>query len=243
MDINTIFERLGLSEEAGKIYVSLLKNRRLSVAGLSSDTGLYRPMVYKILPELLEKNIVSKTKVGKRTYYVAENPEYLGQLVTELKTELEKIIPELKQFYEGSKNKPSIGFFEGKKAIQHIYEDMIRRSKKGGSVYRYESPRDYLAIGNYYPALYWKHATGPDSDIEKYVITNEETFLKRRQRLSRHTKVIPAEYDTFDYNITQLIYADTVAFIDFDTETATIIKNKRFADFQLKLFKMLFKKL
>ena len=36
---------------------------------------------------------------------------------------------------------------------------------------------------------------------------------------------------------------DKVVFIDYDPETATLIKNQRFADFQLKIFKMFFNSL
>jgi sugar-specific transcriptional regulator TrmB len=235
--------KLGLTYPADKIYISLLKNHRSSIAEISRDTGLYRPLIYRTLPRLLDNNLITKIIIGKRTLYIAENPTKLQNMVTAIKNELEAELPDLTRMFEGSQQRPVMRYFEGKKAIQDIYEEMIRRSKKGDEVYRYESPRDFKIIGKYYPSLYWQRATGPQGEIEKYVITNEETSQKRSDRLWRHTKHIPSDFDSFDYNITQLIYKDTVAFIDFDTETATLIQNKRFADFQLKIFRMLFKKL
>lgn len=242
-DKKQLLTRLGIGHPADKIYVALLKTHRATVAELSRITGLYRPVIYKTLPELIDKHLVSKVSVGKRSMYIAENPNVLQGLVDDLKAELEETIPELTQLYEGSQHKPIVRFVEGRKAIQKIYEDMARKSKKGDVYYRYESVRNYKNNVRYYPSLYWKKATGPTSTLERYLITNEDAAKNRSLRLNRHIKFIPSSYDPFDYNITQLIYKDVVAFIDFDTETATIIENKRFADFQLKIYRMLFRKL
>jgi sugar-specific transcriptional regulator TrmB len=243
MKKNTLLTKLGLEHPADIIYTTLLRLHRATIAELSRETGIHRPVIYKVLPSLEDKHLVSKVKVGKRTMYMAENPVVLQGLVDDIKNELDQTIPELSQIYEGSQKKPIVRYVEGRKAIQKIYEDVVRKSKKGDAYYRYESPRDITNVGRYYPALYWKIATGPDSKIERYIITNEDTKPRRKDRIMRHIKAIPKSIDPFDYNITQLIYKDTVAFIDFDTETATLIENKRFADFQLRLFKMLFRKL
>lgn len=241
---NNILHKLGLSYPEDKIYLCLLRLHWANISTLSKETGVYRPTLYRVLPVLIEKNLVTKTQAGKRTLYVAEDPNVLHSFADEIKTELESALPDLSRLYEGSQKRPIIRFYEGKKAIQHIYENMMGESKKGDAYYRYESPRgDYKKFGRYYPNIYWKRATGPEGEIEKYVITNEETNKNRRIRLMRHSKAIPASFDSFDYNITQLIFKNKVAFIDFDTETATVIENQRFAEFQLKIFKMLFQKL
>ncbi len=243
MNTSSLLTALGLSHIESKIYLALLRGHRSSIAGIAQDTDIHRPTIYRVIPRLIETGLVSEVKVGKRSLYIAENPAKLRTLAQTLTSQLEENLPDLERMYDGSQQRPFIRYYEGKKAIQNIYEDMIQRSKKGDSIYRYESPRDLRIISKYYPKLYWQRSTGPQGEIEKYVITNEATRSKRQERIWRHTKAIPEQYDAFDYNITQLIYKDTVAFIDFDTETATLIQNKRFADFQLRIFKMLFKKL
>lgn len=243
MEQKELLKSLGLSELESQIYISLLKNHRYSVSQISKETGIYRPTVYRNIPKLIECGLVSSIKVGKRIFYIAENPEKLSRLVDSIKSGLEENLPDLSRIYDGSQNRPSVTYHEGKKAILEIYENMMRRSKKGDSIYRYESPKGIGVVSRYYPTIYWKRATGPNGEIEKYVITNEATAKRRAQRIWRHTRSIPEQFDSFDYNITELIYKDTVAFIDHDTETATVIQNKRFAEFQLKLFKMLFEKL
>jgi hypothetical protein len=52
---------------------------------------------------------------------------------------------------------------------------------------------------------------------------------------------MPEDIGPFDYNITQIIYGNRVAFIDYNSETAMIIESKSIADFQTRIFKSLYK--
>ncbi len=56
-------------------------------------------------------------------------------------------------------------------------------------------------------------------------------------------KIVPRNFDLFEYDATELIYADKIAFVDYNTETAVIIENPKLAEFQKKIFKLLFMKL
>ncbi len=243
MEIQHVLENLGLSLLEARVYLSLLTHGRMTVSLVSQDTGVYRPTIYRILPTLIENGLVSSVIVKKRKFYVAEDPHRLSRLITNKKSDLESILPDLSRIFGGVQAKPVVSFYEGKKAIQHIYEIMTERLKKGEAFYRYESPRDHKILKNYYPDLYRRRTGGSNSEIEKYVITNEVTEKDRLKRLTRHTRYIPETIDTFDYNISQIIYKDTVMFVDYDTETATVIQNKRFADFHYRLFQILFSKL
>lgn len=56
-------------------------------------------------------------------------------------------------------------------------------------------------------------------------------------------KVIPEKEDQFEYGIAQLIYGNTVAFIDYVTETAVIIEGARFAKYQSAIHRALYTRL
>ncbi len=238
-----IFKSLGLSNIESQIYTCLLTVPRASISNVTVNTGLHRPTVYRNIPKLIQKSLVSKIKIGKRIFYIAENPEKLKILVNNLQSNLEQSLPEINRIYLSNQKRPNVSYYEGKKAISSIYENIMIRSKKGDCIYRYESPREASTASKYYPSLYFKKSVRNNEEIDKFVITNETTAKRRTPRIWRHTKYIPESFDTFDQNISQLIYKDIVAFIDYDTETATVIQNQRFADFQLKIFKMFFSKL
>jgi translation elongation factor EF-Ts len=55
--------------------------------------------------------------------------------------------------------------------------------------------------------------------------------------------MVPESYDMFAYNITHMIYANKVAFIDFSSETAFVVESELFMQFQKKIFQLLFEKL
>lgn len=237
-----VLEKLGLEKNEIHLYKALLSQPPLTIGEISKTTGLYRPVIYKILPGLISKNLISKSQKGKRWVYLAESPNHLNHLFEKSKLELEQLLPVLQKTFE-NKQKPLIRYFEGKDGIRHVYNDLLEKCKKGDVIYRYESPKDFMLNKKYYPALYLNRAAGKTSEIQKFVITNEETQKLRSPRLDRYSKAIPAKFDPFDYDITQIIYKDRVAFIDYKTEIASIIEGGSFAKFQRQIFKLLFEKI
>lgn len=243
MQKKNLLTTLGLPFQASTIYYSLLENGPSTIAGLSKNTGLHRPLIYRHLPKLVEKNLASETKLGKRTLYTAENPAILETLMQDLQTELAETLPGLQRQYERIGSQPVIRYFQGRNGIAYVFDRLLRSNKKQGIIYRYESPSDYARNKRYYPPLYIERATGPHKQIQKFVITNDKTQSKRRASLGRYSKAVPASFDPFEYDITQIILGDKVAFIDYKTETASIIESETFADFQRQIFKLLFDKL
>ena len=75
------------------------------------------------------------------------------------------------------------------------------------------------------------------------MITNLPNKLQKRPRLEREVKAVPPDFDLFEYNVSQIIYGNKVAVIDYNTETAVVIENPTIAKFQEKIFQLLFRKL
>jgi len=73
------------------------------------------------------------------------------------------------------------------------------------------------------------------------VITNDYLNSLKEKKLEKEVVIIPRKIDIFEDNITKIIYANKVAIIDYNTEECFIIESKIFADFEKKLFKLLFK--
>lgn len=234
--------KLGLTPIESKLYEALVSKGALSVSGLAEISGLYRPQVYKYIPELIAKGLVKESRHGRRTVYMAESPRQLEKLVDNLKTEIHQQLPHMLQLYTISENRPMISYFEGERGIRRIYKDLVATCKKGDIFYRYESPRNYHAVRKYLPQEYYDRFRD-NAEVDRLIITNEMTKQQKKDRLGRIIKVIPPKYDLFDYDISQLIYGDKVAFIDFRSETVSLIESPVFAEFQRKIFKLLFDKL
>ena len=242
MDIHSLLETLGLSGHEVKIYLAILEKGTASIADITRHTGLHRPTVYQFLPALMEKNLVSLAVVGKKKIYSAESPVRLQRMLDQMTVEFNRLLPELVSAYDNRRVRPRITFYEGKKMVTWVYDDLLASCKKGDIFYRYESPKNYVTNDVDLPAAYFKRIC-ERKEIQKFVITNEKTAKSKPQVMERVSRFVPAAYDWFEYDITQIVYANKVAFLDFNTKTAWIIENATFAKFQRQLFKLLFGKL
>lgn len=237
-----LLAKLGLSKIEIIIYQTLLESGHLSISALAEKTGLYRPQIYKYLPQLINANLVSESRLGQRKVYVAESPRQLEKLADNVRTEIQDSLPDLLALYSTSKRKPLVRYLEGTRGIKKVYQDVIDTCQKNDVYYRYESPKKSGYMHKYITDEY-RTRFRDRAEVERLIITNEMTGKQKKQRLGRLVKVVPAKYDLFSYDITELIYGTKVAFIDFGSETAIIIDNPVFAEFQKKLFKLLFEKL
>lgn len=241
MNTSTLLRQLGLSKNAALVYLSLLNLGPASIARISAESGVQRPLVYKVLPELLSMGLAAKAPRGKRTHYSALSPARLRNLHRTLDAHLDLALPALEERFLASGARPHITYLEGRAGIVSVYEDIIETLPKEGIFYRYSSGSKTKKHEYYVPKDY--RAKRDAKKLERYVITNKQTASKKSSRLERAVKVIPEGSDLFTYNITQLIYGTKVAFVDYNTESAIIIENPVIAAFQERLFKLLYQRL
>ncbi len=242
MDKTKILEKLGLTKNESAIYLALLDMGTSTISQISEKTAIHRPLIYKALPSLLEKKLVTETPKAKGVVYGAEPPNRLESLFDDLKVDFFEALPDLEDSYASSEKKPKIRFLEGKDGTKRIFDDVVRSLKKGDVFYRYSSNKD----GNekkdkYVPRIYRKMRD--EKKLQREVITNTQTAQHKKPSLDRFTKTMPNDYGTFEHNVTEIIYGDKIAFIDYNSETAMIIESKRIADFQRQIFQTLYKKI
>lgn len=242
MEIQALLTTLGLQKKESVIYLTLLEKGASTIADITKATRLHRPTVYGIIPTLVQKNLVSMSVQGKRKLYVAESPRRLQSLVADFTSRLEAVMPELVNLYDNRNPSPKIKFYEGEKMVTWVYDDVLVTCKKGDTFYRYESPKDFLKNDRHLPAAYFERICHK-KEIQKLVITNEKTAKNKPKVIERVSHFIPAQDDLFEYDISQIIYNNKVAFLDFNTNTAWIIENSTFAKFQQRIFRSFFGKL
>jgi sugar-specific transcriptional regulator TrmB len=240
--IKNLLEKLGLTGSEINVYMYLLERGvSMSVMDIAKGLVAHRPIIYKALSLLLEKSLISSTLKGKRKQYQAESPEKLRNMANEVIIDVEETIPDLEDMYKSPKTKPIVKFLEGKKGITYVFADLVDSLKKGDVYYRYSSSKNIDSTNSYLPKDYRKKRD--NKHLERYIIHSQYVELQKKPNLNRNTKVVPPEFDLFDQNIIQLVYGNKVAIVDINTETSFIIENDKFADFQKKIFKLLYSKL
>jgi sugar-specific transcriptional regulator TrmB len=242
MDKRQILEKIGLNKYESAIYLALVELGPSHIAQISEKTSIHRPLIYKALPRLLERKLITQTRRGKRTVFMAEPPNRLEALFDDLKIDFFEILPDLEDQYSNNELKPRVRFLEGKDGTKRIFDDIVRSLKNGDVFYRYSSNSDGKEKKDkYVPRGY--RTMRDEKKLERQVITNENTAQLKVAKLDRFVKVMPDESGPFNHNVTEVIYGDKIAFIDYNSETAMIIESKRVADFQRHIFKVLYKKL
>ena len=242
MDKNKILEKIGLTKHESTIYLALLEMGTSNISQISEKTSIHRPLIYKAIPTLLEKKLITKTQKIKSIVYGAEPPNRLETMFDDLRIDFFETLPDLEDSYNSSEKAPKIRFLEGKDGTKRIFDDVVRSLKKGDVFYRYSSNKD----GNekkdkYLPRIYRKMRD--EKKLQREVITNTQTAVHKKSSLDRFAKVMPNDFGPFEHNITEIIYGDKIAFVDYNSETAMIIESKRIADFQRQIFQTLYKKL
>lgn len=236
-----ILQNIGLTEIEAKIYISLLENGSHTITGISEISWCNRVQIYGVIERLKNIKLLWETIKGKRKYYFAENPENLENIFYEQKLSFQSTISLLKDKYKKKQSKPELRTFYTKQAMKHIFYDVVETLNFWETYYRYSS-RKYDNMRWFLSDDYKKKRD--KKEIQRMVITSDELKKmkeKWNKKLNREMVAIPKLYDLFEDNISKIIYGNKVAIIDYDTQTSFIIENKKLADFEKKIFKLLFK--
>ena len=134
---------------------------------------------------------------------------------------------------------PAFRFLEGKKGIRFVFHDLVHSLNKGEIFYKYSSRKSTKLPDDCLPKGY--RALRDKKQLERFVITSEQLKSIKKKRLERSIKTIPTDFDLFEYDITQLIYKNKIAFIDYSSMTAILIESPLLASFQKRLFQLLYK--
>ena len=126
MKIEQILDKLGFSDNETKVYLAAMESGQASGQQIAQKAELKRTTTYSVLSYLVDRGVVAKTTVKNKTRFLAEPPERLLSLVSELQAQIKKALPELEALYNKNEVKPKITFFEGDNAVHNVYEDTLK---------------------------------------------------------------------------------------------------------------------
>lgn len=244
-DHEAFLVNLGLTKRESAVYLELLRKGLLGVSDIARGTELTRVAVYSALEELMSGGLVVVHPRGKYKVYAAAPPKKLEDRFVQIADKFDEHVAALSALSRKTKvDRPSVEYSEGRAAIKAIYDDVAMSLNPGDTYYRYSSTkvRNGERIGGTYISKKYRLLRNK-KQLERLVITNEPNKKSKLLNLDREVKVVPPDFDLFEYNVSQVIYGDKVAVIDYNTETAMVIENKTVAQFQKKIFELLWRKL
>lgn len=227
MSAENVLTKLGFSANEARVYLAALSTGLASAAQIGKKAGLQRTTTYSVLDYLVKRGVVGQSKVRGKTRFAAEPPEKLLTLVGDIQTGLKKALPELEALYNKKGAKPKILFFEGREAIQNVYDDTLREKPKeilewNTDAYFERFPKDHAYIAKRMElGIRARRLAGTGSVWQ----TKHQPY--DRSELSE-TLIVPR--DLFWPIVEVNIYNDKVAFMNYADEMSVIIENKAIAD-------------
>ena len=175
-------EAVGLSEKAAGAYLSLLQLGSGTVHDIASRASLVRTTCYPLLEELQKRGLVTTTRSGKKTVYVAEHPEKLVENLEGTASIARSIIPTLAHVLAGNSKRPKIEIYEGIGGVWRAYEDVIKG--EGYEVKAFLPADDAVAIAT-------------DRKIREYIRKRVKKGISMRAIMQK-TPLIEKEYAKYD---------------------------------------------
>ena len=228
--ITKALQEIGLPEKAALIYVSLLGKQKMSVSEIARASNIKRATCYEYLDLLLNRDFVIRVPVGKRMFYSAIEPKKILADFRKKTTHLEQRISEMTVLHDAAVNKPRVVFYEGKREIKNIYEDIFKTVTDVYSIFPpaafFENftEEDYAELDRSNAAYSLK--TRDLFVVEKYYKKIKEIRSKNGSE-NKLDKKLPS---WFTCNVDVITYADKVALISLRDLSAVVIENRDIAD-------------
>lgn len=208
---------IGISDDAGRVYLACLKLGSASVVELSKQVNIPRATVYLLLNELKMYNLISETVVGKRKRIVAENPQNLIDIARGQKQKLSATIDELEQnmtqimsLYSSKVDKPKIKLYEGVEGVKQIYEDTLNYSEILVQCFT----QDGIKLMGGYLDKYFKRLKRREIITREIVSDSPLDREYQRTMATSRNKIVcmPVKYGT---NTDFMVYGDNVSMITY----------------------------
>lgn len=233
-------KEFGLSDNESEVYVALLKAGTATANKIAKITGIKRSTTYDNLNLLINKGLVSMITKDNVHLYEAAEPKKINRILQERKDKISRIIPQLQSLKETAKSKAGVTFYEGKKGVITILNDILDEKKP---LLFYGSRKTALvALQNYPENFIQKRA---DSKIPlRAVLALEDkgdpTYKDRKIKKYSKTKFLK---ELNKINTQVFIYSDKVAFMNSGSSLSGLIaKDKSLVEHQKLIFNMLWKK-
>lgn len=242
----------GLTKEQAVVYEVLLKLGESPASTLAkaipTGTSLSRPLVYKVLEELIQLDLAQKSDAtGKVATFTPKHPVGISKVIDEQKERIERTKKQfiatsgkLSSLFNLSVGKPGVQFYEGKDGVWEVLMDSLTATEE---ILAYS---DIDAVVKFIPDLNAEYAVmREDKGVAKraFVIDTPQSrnFLKSYDPTYTKQKLIKAKAGAAAFSTTMQIYDNKVSYITLTDEylVGIIITDQHIANTQKYLFESL----
>lgn len=235
MNINNILQQFGFSENEISVYMASLELGLSSAQDIAKKAGIKRTTAYSVLEGLVQRGFIGKTKDKGKNRFLVEPPDKLLFMVSNMESQLKEMMPQLQAIYNVKKKKPKISFYEGKGAIQTVYEDTLR--EKPPEILEWNTDKfftDFPSDFNYIQKRVQLKIKA------RRMAPSGSTWQKKHKPIDKmdlaETVIVPASKFSPDVEVN--IYNNKVAFINYIEKMSVIIESPAIAKAMKQAYEM-----
>jgi len=230
-EIAQALAELGMPEKPALVYLLLLRSKRMSVAEITRSAQLKRATCYEYLDLLLKKEFIVRVPVGKRILYAAVSPSKILLRFKRESRKVEQVLMQLTTVHDAAVHKPKITFYEGKREIKHIYEEVFKTLGQAQSIF---PPTTFFESFTEEEYSEFDKIAGNHAFVSRDLIVPDKFYKKVMEMRAKNvpiekksSKKLPQSFKT---NVDVLIFNDKVALISLRDLSAIVIENKDIAE-------------
>ena len=221
MKLITRLENLGLNQKEAKVYLATLELGETTVLEIAKRSGLKRASLYPIIEDLVLQELIHKVIKGKKSKFIATDPEELEKIIRQRNRILEETLPDLKALsFKQGRRKPRVRFYEGKEGIKIFCDDTLKDKKE---IKAFSDVRKAYEVMGPLADEYVKERT--ELGIPIKIIVRDDFWGKNHQKRDksslRETRLIPKEEFPFEMEVN--IYGDKVSFISYNKQNLAVV--------------------
>jgi sugar-specific transcriptional regulator TrmB len=215
-NVEKSLQYIGLTPKEAKIYLALLELGEAPVTEIARKTGIKRTTVYNLLPDLIDRGIVTSAPRNKRRIYFVEDPRALKEDVWEKEKAIDYLLPDLMRIQRIVPYKPHVTYYEGEGGMRDFYQDTLESSKPGDTILSFTGLYDFY---QYMPREYERYYV--DERIKRKIRIRiiaphsavAEAWNRTESKELRDVRI--ANSPEFRFNADMEIYANKVALISY----------------------------
>jgi len=242
--LTRVLKNIGLEENEARVYLASLSLGQTTVLKIARNSELKRTTVYGIIESLKNKGLMRIEMKGLKSFYIAENPEYLESMLDTRKRELNSNLANFMALYKLQGEESSIKYYTGLKAMKKVYLETLDEIRTGD---------EYLIITN---QKKW-FELDPEFWMKQYI--EERAKLPCKIRLISQDSDVAREHQKFQKNYNEefkifkegtnieidvVITNQKLIIVDLSMPLTTlVIQNKNIINLQKQMFEIIWKNL
>ena len=230
-----VLESLGMNKNEVKVYLSLLQLGSTTVSPIAKYSNIHRANVYDSLKKLSNKGLVTTITRGKSSFYEANDPEHLIQLLREKEDSLQQILPELKLKKDLSKNRTNAEIIEGVPAFVRLLNGLLSYGKE---IFVFGIPSDAPVLMSKLLPRFHKKRISMNIKMSHIYNENAQERISFLNNMSfTEARFLPKQFNS---NVTTVVCGSEVIIVSWEDPVSSLrIKSSSFAGAYRNYFALL----